>query len=162
MNIQIQEMHLHEVGNAVDFILNIFDQCVANSFSEEGSNEFRKYTNNKAMLERFSSGALFFTAKISGKLVGIAEIRNYRHLGLLFVDPDFQKQGIGKVLIDKIVFECVKHGRGSVITVNSSLNALDFYQKMGFIVQDEEKVMNGIRFIPMSLLIHEKNSNLGL
>jgi len=37
----------------------------------------------------------------------------------------------------------------SVMTVNSSLYAVEIYRRLGFVDTNTEQIVNGIRFIPM-------------
>ena len=39
------------------------------------------------------------------------------------------------------------------LTVNSSLNAVPSYKRLGFKIKAKEKCYNGIRFIPMELAL---------
>ncbi|MGD9950430.1 MAG: GNAT family N-acetyltransferase [Desulfobulbus sp.] len=39
------------------------------------------------------------------------------------------------------------------ITVNSSLNAVPSYERLGFKTTSEEQCFNGIRFIPMDFIL---------
>ena len=45
------------------------------------------------------------------------------------------------------------------ITVNSSPYAVLIYERLGFVVQNEEMVKNGIRFIPMKRVIPDLGSS---
>ena len=63
-----------------------------------------------------------------------------------------QRKGIAKELLLRSIEICRKRKPDfSRITVNSSPNAFGAYQKMGFKATGDEKVVNGIRFIPMEL-----------
>ncbi len=53
-------------------------------------------------------------------------------LGLLYVNPDFARQGVGRLLVEKIEAEALDRGL-DLISLDSSLNALAFYEKLGFV-----------------------------
>ena len=61
------------------------------------------------------------------------------HLCLLFVNKKFHNQGIGKKLFSKVV-EKVKSSNPEVdcMSVHSSLYAIHFYEKLGFVRQTKE------------------------
>lgn len=143
-----------EEERVVELVLAAFDRFVAPCFSQEGIAEFRRYADIEALRERLQSGAVILTAKVGKELVGVAEIRDYRHLGWLFAGPSRQGKGIGSALMNRVVELCSGHEQGEgAITVNSSPNAVGFYEKMGFVARDEEQTVNGIRFVPMRLVL---------
>ena len=84
------------------------------------------------------------------KIIGVIATRNNgNHITLFFVDGKYHKKGIGKKLFEKVL----KNATSKVITVNSSVYAVEVYHKLGFIDADTEKVDNGIRFTPMKLIL---------
>jgi predicted GNAT family N-acyltransferase len=68
------------------------------------------------------------------------------------VDADFQNQGIGKVLFQKVIALCKKKVPGlNQISVNASPFAVPIYKRLGFQETEGEQFKNGMRFQPMSL-----------
>ncbi len=58
-------------------------------------------------------------------------VENHR-IEMLFVDPDHFRQGIGRALVEHVV----THFGADTVTVNEqNLEALAFYQHMGFVVE---------------------------
>ena len=148
-----------EEESVVALILDVFDRHVAPCFLERGITEFRKYANVEALAGRLEAGAVVVAARVSGGLAGVAEVRRYRHLGMLFVDSSRQRQGIGGALIRKVLEICSAHeGETPVLTVNASPNATGFYESMGFTVRGPEQTLNGIRFVPMDYALNAKNT----
>lgn len=138
-----------EEASASQLVCKVFDENVAPGFTEQGCSEFKLYAAPEAMRGRIVEGAIVLAARYNDKLVGIAEIRSSQHLGLLFVDSAAQGKGIGKELIEMVFENCRKAGTNEV-TVNSSPNSRTFYKSCGFVAQDEEQLINGIRFVPMT------------
>lgn len=60
-----------------------------------------------------------------------------------------RNKGIGRGLLERASAECIKNGSGK-IDVNSSLFAVEIYQKLGFARTKPEQLLNGIRFVPMA------------
>jgi predicted GNAT family N-acyltransferase len=97
-----------------------------------------------------SSDQFLMVADYQNQIVGMLAIKNMSHIVLLFVDSAFQKQGIGKSLIQVALKICQdKNPDLEFITVSSSPNSLSFYKSFGFDVEAEEVNKNGMRFIPM-------------
>ena len=89
-----------------------------------------------------------------GALAGFIALRDGRHLFHLFVAPAWQRQGLATRLW--------QHGRAqalaspglpqpAVFTLNASLPAVGFYQRLGFMAEGDAVIANGIRFQPMRL-----------
>jgi GNAT superfamily N-acetyltransferase len=69
---------------------------------------------------------------IDRKIVGVALVKKFWNLSTLFVAPAYQRQGIGRALIDAIVRECKLRSSNPVLKVNSSTVAVTFYLSLGF------------------------------
>ena len=72
---------------------------------------------------------------------------NHHRLHKLYVLPNQQQKGIGKLLLEAIYAEIKKNGNGSIeLNVNRYNNALAFYQKLGFQILKEEDIDIGEGF----------------
>lgn len=110
----------------------------------------------KYMLDLFYSGASlkkqmqdghqFIIAKEKGKAVGFAsysvksagEPHIYR-LHKIYIAPDQQGKGIGKLLIGFIINDISTHDATNLeLNVNRNNKAMDFYRKIGFNIVREE------------------------
>ena len=149
-----------EVTKAVDFVLKVFTECVALQFSQEGIAEFKTFVCTDAMTERLKAGNILLVAESGQNIVGFIEIRENKHIALLFVEGAHQRKGIGKELIRRSISLCRQHKPDiRRVTVNSSPNAFISYQKFGFEGVEGEKVVNGIRFIPMEFIIEDNGGS---
>ncbi|OQA27486.1 MAG: putative acetyltransferase [Firmicutes bacterium ADurb.Bin354] len=101
------------------------------------------------------------------KIVGIITLRQYNFISLLFVDGRYQHRGIGEALInraceyvrtdteeariDRNKEEEYRYEResGGFVTVFAALNAVGFYEKLGFYRTGPEGENDGISYIPM-------------
>jgi GNAT superfamily N-acetyltransferase len=149
--IEYKIMKPGEEQQIIDVVISTFDEFVAPQYSVEGVNEFRKYANVVALAERSLSNHFTVIAKKDGRAVGVIEVKEFNHVSMLFVKKDFQNIGIGKSLFHMAADVCLKN-RPTLkrLTVNASPNSVHAYKKIGFIPDDTEQLVNGIRFIPMS------------
>ena len=132
----------------------VFDEFVAPDYGDDGVQEFRKYVNPPALLQRGQDNHIVLVAAEENKIVGIIEIRNNDHISLLFVDAPFQGRGISRTLTDRALEICRQNKPTlTEVTVNSSLYALPIYKRLGFQQTQPEQVINGIRFVPMALKV---------
>ncbi len=73
-----------------------------------------------------------------GKIIGFASINDTGYMHTLFVHKDFQHQGIATLLYQTL--ERYAKEKGTVrITSEISITARPFFEKQGFIVDEEQK-----------------------
>ena len=133
-------------------ISRVLNRYVAPNYSQEGIKEFESYIIPDLITDRTRSDHFVLVAELEGNLVGAIEVRSLSHVSLLFVDSDYQRSGIGNVLLSKSLEIC-RDSRPDVsaVTVHASPNAVEAYLKYGFETQGPEQIENGIRFVPMVL-----------
>jgi len=142
-----------EVANLV---ARSFNEFVAPDFPEEGIDEFFTYANPRALRKRSEGSCFVLVAESEGVIAGMIEVREMRHISMLFVDKASHRKGIGKGL-----FAAALERIGSVsqppkiLTVNSSRFAVPFYESLGFVRSEEEKIIHGVIHIPMALPLRE-------
>lgn len=135
----------------------VFDNFVAPHYSEEGRLEFLDYVTPEQFRQRGGHEHFVLVAAANDKIVGMIEMRQHRHVSLLFVDRRFQKQGISRELLRRALIICLEtKPKLRTISVNSSPNAVNIYEKLGFRQAGAERVKNGIKFTPMIFKVSKK------
>jgi GNAT superfamily N-acetyltransferase len=137
-NIKIRPMTLSE--SDLNGILNIHRNC------EDPWNETEECT--AWISKRIERGFYIQVAEFDGKIVGHGEWiisdepdRKFLYLGMLQIDEDYQKRGIGRVMIADGIEYAKKNDCLSVITIpDMEDNADIFYRKCGF--TDARKIYN--------------------
>lgn len=147
-NIIIREMKENELEEVINLVLDVFMKYEAPDYSEEGINSFKEFVLDKEKIKALK----ILVAEIEGKIVSMIAVRNNTHITLLFTHEDYHRKGIAKRL-----FETVKNSleKGMTITVNSSPYAVDVYKKLGFVIEEDEQTVDGIRFTKMKLEIRD-------
>jgi len=149
-------MRQGEQGDACDLVVRVFNEFIAPLYEPEGIQEFMDYVQPDALLRRSMSNHFVLLVTTGREIVGLAEVRDYNHICLLFVDSRFQRRGIGRKLLEKTKELCRGHNPAlREITVHSSPNSVPAYEKLGFHRTAAEQVTNGIRFTPMTLELPE-------
>ena len=148
--VQYRRLRDFEVEDASALALRVFDEFVATQFSDEGQQEFHRYASPSAIRERTRAGCLTFAAQRDGRLIGMLHLRDGEHIGMLFVEGDSQRQGIGRSLIGAATeYVGARQPPVRVLTVASTPNAIEAYRKLGFVSFGSEQVLKGIRFVSM-------------
>lgn len=98
-----------------------------------------------------ASNFVYLVAKAEGQLAGVVALRDNSHLFHLFVAEPFQGQGLGGKLWNTVKIKAIQSGNTGKFTVNSSLNALPFYERFGFMASGPVVRTHGVAFQPMQL-----------
>lgn len=97
----------------------------------------------------------YLVAEFEGELAGVVALRDNSHLYHLFVAPPHQGKGLGRGLWLRVKQSALQAGNGGRFTVNSSLNAVSFYERLGFVPVGPKVVKHGVAFVPMQLVVGE-------
>ena len=150
--LQYRLMNPGEETRVCDLVSLVFNEFVAPLYAQEGVQEFSKYVNPVLLWKRSQENHFVLVATAQDKIVGMIEIRDYNHVSLLFVNKLFQQRGISKKLLGKALEICLQQEpKLAEMSVNSSPNAVQVYEKLGFYQKSPEQIKNGIRFVPMVL-----------
>ncbi|AOT10715.1 GNAT family N-acetyltransferase [Pseudoalteromonas luteoviolacea] len=143
----IEHADLVQVSNIVSEVSNI---DILPHFCKQGKSEFI----NRVIpdLEATMNSAIFNTivATDNEQIVGFAAIRERNYITHVFVSKNAQGKGIGKALVKKLL----TFAQGKQVSLRASVNARSFYEALGFCATEPEGRFNGIRFISMSIPIH--------
>jgi GNAT superfamily N-acetyltransferase len=141
-----------EVELVSELVVRVFDQFVAGNSSAEGRADFHRYASPTALRARHLEGYLTFVVTRNERLVGVLHLKAGAHIAMLFVEGDSQRQGIGRKLISEAVgYAVTRQPPVPVMTLAATSNAVQAYQRLGFSIIGETKVIKGIRFTPMGL-----------
>jgi GNAT superfamily N-acetyltransferase len=145
---------LEDLPAVSNLVWNVFDAFIAPDYASEGITEFQNFAQVKSMRSRLEDGALSIVCQTRTKIVGIIETRNNNHISLLFVAVKHQRCGIARELLGQAL-ELMRSNDplNKVITVNASPSAEAAYQHLGFTADGEWQVKNGIRYLPMKLIV---------
>ena len=102
-----------------------------------------------AFAERFASVDFAnFVYEEAGIIYGYIAIKKPHHLYHLFVKASMHHRGLGTRLWQYVV-ETLSLNHAEVVMVRASLNAVPFYNKLGFEVTDTVNEKEGIQYQPM-------------
>jgi ribosomal protein S18 acetylase RimI-like enzyme len=106
--------------------------------SKKYADSYNPKTNLDKIRNRFNESTIFLLAENNKRIVGLVRAMGNRVVNL-FVHGNYHKQGIGKMLLNKIENEIKNIGFRDV-TLRSQLSAVHFYQGCGY------KKTTGIRY----------------
>jgi len=149
--VRIRKLEKGDLEIVSSICMKAFMGSVAPSLSSEGVETFNNIASVDSFSNRMKEDNIILVFEEKEKIKGIIELREGHHLAMLFVDPDFQKQGVGKALISAVspYIEVKK------ITVSASLNSVPAYLKYGFAYAGEPDEKSGLKYQPMELELNK-------
>ncbi len=149
-NLKLQPLRSGEEGIASDVVMRSYRAATTTDDSPDGVEEFTRYAAAATISGRMREGSIVVMGFLGTVPVGVVEIRSPGHIGLLFVSPDHQGSGVGRILCQAAIEAVARMlPLPPKVTVKSSPGAVGFYEKLGFLTVGASTDFNGIRFIPM-------------
>jgi len=142
---KIRPAHIDDVPAISAVCLAAFNEAVAPSLGAAGIATFGSVAAADAFAVRLQGDNHILVAEQDGRVVGVIELKEGRHLAMLFVDPACQGQGIGHALFEAVLPQL----RAPVLTVRASLNAVPVYERYGFVLDGEIGEFNGLVYQQM-------------
>ncbi|HNX21277.1 MAG TPA: GNAT family N-acetyltransferase [Bacteroidales bacterium] len=135
-------------------IKKVYDEFVALDYSDEGNAFFYDFIQPKNILERQKMSPTILVAKYNSKIVGMIELRDNSYISLLFVDKEFQGQGIAKRLYREALDVLIPVDlRPTRFYVHASPYSIAIYKSLGFSETDSMQEEHGIKYLPMEARI---------
>lgn len=135
---------------AVTMIWKSFMESEGKEYSREGVKSFFEFITDDDIYKAFLVGSYQMLLALDGtRIIGAATVRNRNRLSLLFVDGEYQRQGVGQTLVELFCGYLRDELGERELVVKAAPPAVGFYQKLGFAVTDAQQDYAGIRVIPM-------------
>lgn len=148
---QIRSATIDDARAISDLVTAVARTHVAPTLSEDGLSHLLTGMTPENQAERLRDGYQFFVAEDTGSIIGVVAIRPPTHLYYLFVHPDRQRNGIGRQLWKLALDWAIETSSLDTFTLNSSLNAIGAYERLGFSIAGPMQERHGVRYQPMQL-----------
>jgi ribosomal protein S18 acetylase RimI-like enzyme len=124
-----RKFKLSDLDTVRDLIHNTIDISYSRAYNTEAIKYFKNYHNDKNILKAVKEGYIVVLEK-DNRIIGTGTLID-DYITRVFVNPEFQKQGLGKLLMQKLEAKAFSAGI-SVIKLDSSLPAKKFYDSLGY------------------------------
>ena len=95
---------------------------------------------------RFSN-RFAYVVECDGRIAGFADMSQEGYLDRLFVSADHQRQGVGRMLCDRLIADA-RETRLTKIFTEASITAKPFFERLGFHTLQEQSVLcRGVRLV---------------
>ena len=134
-----------DLPRASALCMDAFLLAVAPSLSAQGIETFSKVAAAQAFADRMQGDNLILVYVADGAISGLIELKEGRHVAMLFVAPDSQRKGIGMHLMNA----ALEHAKAEVLTVKASLSSVAAYESYGFVQSGDVGELAGLVYQPM-------------
>ena len=131
MKIAIRKAKIDDVGVIVELHRKAVEEINSDFYSPKAIKEWLKDISEENVKHQFQNSS-WIVAKTNNKLVGFGQYSvDGGEIYQINIDPKYVKQGVGRKLYEHMenTFENRKIEK---ISLNSTLNAIEFYKKLGF------------------------------
>ncbi len=132
-----------ELVKLIDLAHRNFYEVNSKDYSDEAIQGLVDRYNEEKVTEIFDTGHIY--AVLDGEnIVGVGAITPHGEsmtesiLLSIFVNPDCQGKGVGKIVMDALESDEIFLNSEKVV-LNSSITAAGFYEKLGYAYKDNEK-----------------------
>ncbi|TAK00947.1 MAG: GNAT family N-acetyltransferase [Candidatus Manganitrophaceae bacterium] len=124
-------------------------EFIAPELAEEAAKRLLESMNAVSIRAYIRAGYRYHVAEAEGEIVGLIGVKESRHLYHLFVSRSFQRRGWARQLWETAKAASLADGNPGRFTVHSSLGAVGFYEKLGFVKESEAVHKAGVVYVPM-------------
>lgn len=147
----IREIEEKDIEAVSAVCLASFSKSVAGTLSEEGVLTFSKIASSDAFLNRMQEDNVMLVAECDEEIKGVIELKEGRHVAMLFVAPEKQMKGIGRRLLSS----ALSYARVGTVTVRASLSSVPAYKKYGFECKGDIAESAGLVYQPMEIELNK-------
>ncbi|MCL6416615.1 GNAT family N-acetyltransferase [Aestuariirhabdus sp. Z084] len=143
----IRKIFLEDLPEVSELCLDAFMGSVATTVSDEGIHTFRDIASIDSFEKRMNEDNEILIFQQGQTIQGVIELKEGRHIAMLFVKPDAQRQGVGRALMEAIR----PMTRTQELTVSASLSSVSAYACFGFQCAGGVAESAGLKYQPMIL-----------
>jgi GNAT superfamily N-acetyltransferase len=151
----LREAVAADASAIADLLRPLAEKYIAAQFSARGRETLLATLTPERISANIAGRYRYHVAEAQGRLVGVVGMRDGSHLYHLFIAETHQRRGLARRLWELALEACRAEGNPGELTVNSSLYARGFYEKLGFVATSPEIEKDGVVFVPMRLVLTE-------
>lgn len=143
--VKVREFELSDLEYVKDLIKRTINICYRDVYCREIMDFFDMFHWDGNILKTAQDGYIV-VAEVQGKIVGTGSVIGSAILRV-FVDAAYQKQGLGKMIMNELEMRAMANGVGTV-QLRALANAKKFYESLGYltVANSMVEVDNGMHF----------------
>ncbi len=141
----IRALRADEAAEAEQVCLHAFMDSIAPTLGDEGIATFARIAAASSFVARMAGDNAMLVHEHAGRIDGLIEIREGRHVAMLFVAPHAQGRGIGR----RLLAGARPLLRTRTVTVSAALTSVRAYLGYGFVLAGPPAESSGLTYQPM-------------
>jgi putative acetyltransferase len=135
-----------DVRRCAEIFRSSINELAADDYDEDQRGAWASRADDEQAFGARLTGALTLLAMIDGAVAGFASLKGADHVDMLFVDPEFARQGAGGALVE--AFTKLAQARGAKrLTVDASDSARPLFERQGFTAERRNLVSIGDQWL---------------
>ena len=131
----------NEIEAVIKLVWQAAQEFIFTNLESKGSKEFDQLNTKEFYLDKSN---LTYICLNDNKIIGMVSLSNGNYLSLLFVDKQYQGNGIGKRLVE--IIDNLVLGD---LEVSALISTRSFYEHLGFKINGNLEKKEGISYYPM-------------
>jgi putative acetyltransferase len=128
------------------------EELAADDYDEAQREAWASRANDEQAFGARLAEALTLLAVIDRAIAGFASLKGEDLIDMLFVDPEFARQGVGRTLVDALT-RLAEARSGKRLTVEASDAAKPLFEKLGFTAQKRNLVRVGDQWLANTTMV---------
>jgi putative acetyltransferase len=122
------------------------EELAAEDYDDDQREAWASRADDEAAFGARLAEALTLIAMIDGAIAGFASLKGGEEIDMLFVDPGYARQGVGRTLVDALTK--LAEARGAKrLTTEASDAAKPLFDRLGFAAQKRNLVRKGDQWL---------------
>jgi len=135
-----------DVKRCAEIFRSSIEELAAEDYDEDQREAWASRADDEAGFGARLSGALTLLALIDGAVAGFASLKGPDQIDMLFVDPEFARQGAARTLVEALTKLAEARG-AKLLTVETSDVAKPLFERQGFTSQQRNLVRVGDQWL---------------
>jgi putative acetyltransferase len=122
------------------------EELAAEDYDADQREAWASRADDKEAFSARLASALTLLAVIDGRTAGFASLKGGEEIDMLFVDPEFARQGVGRALVDALTRLAGARGAKRLTTEASDV-AKPLFERQGFTAEKRNLVRKGDQWL---------------
>ncbi len=146
-NISIRLAKLDDLTDMQRIFVDTITTVCTSDYNKQQIKVWVSGVDNKERWEEIMTNQFVLIAENTKEILGFATLTKESYIDLLYVHKDYQRKGIAKILLDRIIKEARQFGH-TKLNSDVSKTARPFFAKNGFVQLSEQKnIRKGVELI---------------